>query len=66
MVFQIWVVVVDIRVILVAPCTGNGRSFPDRPLFHMLETPRRLINHFLKRDGTGTAFEAGNAINLTD
>ena len=39
MVFQSWVVVVDSRVIVVDPCTGNGRNFPDFPLFHQLDTP---------------------------
>lgn len=39
MVFQSWLVVVDGKVILVDPCTGNGRSFPDFPLAHMLDTP---------------------------
>jgi glyoxylase-like metal-dependent hydrolase (beta-lactamase superfamily II) len=39
MVFQSWIVIVDDRVIVVDPCTGNGRSFPSFPLFHNLNTP---------------------------
>ncbi|TGD73614.1 MBL fold metallo-hydrolase [Mangrovimicrobium sediminis] len=36
---QSWVLVVDGRVIVVDPCTGNGRHFPDYPPAHMLDTP---------------------------
>lgn len=39
MVWQSWILVVDGRVIVVDPCTGNGRNFPDFPPAHMLETP---------------------------
>jgi glyoxylase-like metal-dependent hydrolase (beta-lactamase superfamily II) len=39
MVVQSWIAVVDGRVVVVDPCVGNGRSLPDFPLFHMLETP---------------------------
>lgn len=39
MVFQSWLLAVDGKVVLVDPCTGNGRSFPDFPLAHMLDTP---------------------------
>ena len=34
-----WIVIVDSRVIVVDPCTGNGRDFPDFPPAHMLDTP---------------------------
>lgn len=36
---QSWIVVVDGRVVVVDPCTGNGRSYPDFPPAHMLDTP---------------------------
>jgi glyoxylase-like metal-dependent hydrolase (beta-lactamase superfamily II) len=39
MVWQSWIMVVDGRVIVVDPCTGNGRNFPDFQLAHMLDTP---------------------------
>jgi glyoxylase-like metal-dependent hydrolase (beta-lactamase superfamily II) len=39
MVVQSFVVEVDDRVVVVDPCVGNGRTLPDFPLFHMLETP---------------------------
>ena len=39
MVVQSFIVEVDDRVVVVDPCVGNGRSLPDFPLFHMLETP---------------------------
>jgi glyoxylase-like metal-dependent hydrolase (beta-lactamase superfamily II) len=39
MVWQSWIMVVDGRVIVVDPCTGNGRNFPDFPMAHMLDTP---------------------------
>ena len=34
-----WIVIVDGRVIVVDPCTGNGRNFPDFEPAHMLDTP---------------------------
>ncbi len=36
---QSWIVIIDGRVVVVDPCTGNGRSFPDFPPAHMLDTP---------------------------
>ena len=39
MVWQSWIVVIDSRVIVIDPCTGNGRNFPDFPPAHMLNTP---------------------------
>jgi glyoxylase-like metal-dependent hydrolase (beta-lactamase superfamily II) len=39
MVWQSWIIVVDGRVVVVDPCTGNGRNFPDFPPAHMLNTP---------------------------
>jgi glyoxylase-like metal-dependent hydrolase (beta-lactamase superfamily II) len=39
MVVQSWIAVVDDKVIVVDPCVGNGRSFPEFPIFHMLDTP---------------------------
>jgi glyoxylase-like metal-dependent hydrolase (beta-lactamase superfamily II) len=39
MVVQSWIAVVDGKVIVVDPCVGNGRSFPEFPLFDQLETP---------------------------
>jgi glyoxylase-like metal-dependent hydrolase (beta-lactamase superfamily II) len=36
---QSWIVLVDGKVVVVDPCTGNGRSYPDFPPAHMLETP---------------------------
>lgn len=39
MVVQSWIAVVDGQVIVVDPCVGNGRSLPDFPMFHQLETP---------------------------
>jgi glyoxylase-like metal-dependent hydrolase (beta-lactamase superfamily II) len=36
---QSWIVIVDGRVVVVDPCTGNGRNFPDFPPAHMLDTP---------------------------
>ena len=40
-----WILVVDGRVIVVDPCTGNGRDFPDFPPAHMLDTP--FIERFM-------------------
>lgn len=34
-----WILIVHGRVIVVDPCTGNGRAFPDFPPAHMLDTP---------------------------
>ena len=31
--------IIDGRVVVVDPCTGNGRHFPDFPPAHMLDTP---------------------------
>jgi glyoxylase-like metal-dependent hydrolase (beta-lactamase superfamily II) len=39
MVVQSWIAMVDGKVIVVDPCVGNGRSFPDFPMFDRLETP---------------------------
>ena len=39
MVVQSWIAVVDGKVVVVDPCVGNGRSLPDFPMFHQLETP---------------------------
>ena len=39
MIVQSWIVIVDGRVILVDPCTGDGRSNPALPMQHMLDTP---------------------------
>jgi glyoxylase-like metal-dependent hydrolase (beta-lactamase superfamily II) len=39
MVVQSWIAVVDGKVIVVDPCVGNGRSLPDFPMFHQLDTP---------------------------
>ncbi len=39
LVYQSWVAVVDERVIVVDPCVGNGRPFPDFPPFDNLDTP---------------------------
>jgi glyoxylase-like metal-dependent hydrolase (beta-lactamase superfamily II) len=36
---QSWIVIVDGLVVVVDPCTGNGRNFPDFPPAHMLNTP---------------------------
>jgi glyoxylase-like metal-dependent hydrolase (beta-lactamase superfamily II) len=36
---QSWIVIIDGRVVVVDPCTGNGRSFPDFLPAHMLDTP---------------------------
>ena len=36
---QSWIVIVDDRVVVVDPCTGNGRDFPDFAPAHMLDTP---------------------------
>ncbi len=34
-----WIVFVDDHVVVIDPCTGNGRDFPDFPPAHMLDTP---------------------------
>lgn len=34
-----WILIVDDRIGVIDPCTGNGRSFPDFPPAHMLDTP---------------------------
>jgi glyoxylase-like metal-dependent hydrolase (beta-lactamase superfamily II) len=34
-----WILIVDGRVIVIDPCNGNGRNFPDFPPAHMLDTP---------------------------
>lgn len=39
MIFQSWVAVLEGRVIVVDPCTGNGRNLPAFPLGHRLDTP---------------------------
>ena len=39
MVVQSWILIVDGRVILIDPCTGDGRSNPALPFQHMLDTP---------------------------
>jgi glyoxylase-like metal-dependent hydrolase (beta-lactamase superfamily II) len=39
MIFQSWIVVVDDKLVVVAPCAGNDRSSPNYPMFHMLKTP---------------------------
>lgn len=39
MVVQCWIAIVDGTVVVVDPCVGNGRSFPDLPMFDRLETP---------------------------
>ncbi len=36
---QSWIVIIDGRFVVVDPCTGNGRNFPDFPPAHMLDTP---------------------------
>lgn len=36
---QSWILMVDGRVVVVDPCTGNGRNHPDYPPAHMLDTP---------------------------
>jgi glyoxylase-like metal-dependent hydrolase (beta-lactamase superfamily II) len=36
---QSWIVIVDGRVVVIDPCTGNGRNFPHFPPAHMLDTP---------------------------
>jgi glyoxylase-like metal-dependent hydrolase (beta-lactamase superfamily II) len=38
-IFQSWIVQVGGKVIVIDPCTGNGRNFPDFPPAHMLNTP---------------------------
>ncbi|MFV8817342.1 MBL fold metallo-hydrolase [Haliea sp. E17] len=38
-VIRSWVVTVDGKLVVVDPCTGNGRHFPDFPPAHMLDTP---------------------------
>jgi glyoxylase-like metal-dependent hydrolase (beta-lactamase superfamily II) len=37
-IFQSWILLVDGKVVVVDPCTGNGRPHP-MPLFNMLDTP---------------------------
>ena len=39
MIVQSFILLVDDRVVLVDPCTGNGRSCPAFPMMDMLETP---------------------------
>jgi glyoxylase-like metal-dependent hydrolase (beta-lactamase superfamily II) len=39
MVVQSWLLIVDDKLIVVDPCVGNGRQFPDLPMFHLLDTP---------------------------
>ncbi|RYF05970.1 MAG: hypothetical protein EOO77_27640, partial [Oxalobacteraceae bacterium] len=34
-----WILVVAGRVVVVDPCNGNGRNYPDFPPAHMLDTP---------------------------
>jgi glyoxylase-like metal-dependent hydrolase (beta-lactamase superfamily II) len=34
-----WILILDSRVIVIDPCNGNGRNFPDFPPAHMLDTP---------------------------
>jgi glyoxylase-like metal-dependent hydrolase (beta-lactamase superfamily II) len=34
-----WILIHDNRVIVIDPCNGNGRSYPDFPPAHMLDTP---------------------------
>lgn len=38
-----WILIVDGRVIVIDPCTGNGRDFPDFEPAHMLDT------HYIER-----------------
>jgi len=38
-VVQNWVLVIDGKVVVIDPCTGNGRNFPHFPPVHMLDTP---------------------------
>jgi glyoxylase-like metal-dependent hydrolase (beta-lactamase superfamily II) len=47
MVVQSWITVIDDKVIVVDPCVGNGRSFPQLPMFDMLQTP--FIERFAAR-----------------
>jgi glyoxylase-like metal-dependent hydrolase (beta-lactamase superfamily II) len=39
MVWQSWIVLVDGKVIVIDPCSGNGRANPAFPMAHMLDTP---------------------------
>lgn len=39
MVVQNWILLIDDKVVVLDPCTGNGRNFPDFPGFDMLDTP---------------------------
>lgn len=39
LVYQSWILAVDGKVIVIDPCVGNGRSFPEFPKFDGLETP---------------------------
>jgi glyoxylase-like metal-dependent hydrolase (beta-lactamase superfamily II) len=39
MVVQSWIAVIDDKLVVVDPCVGNGRSFPQLPMFDMLKTP---------------------------
>ncbi len=38
-IFQSWIVQVGGKIIVIDPCTGNGRNFPDFAPAHMLDTP---------------------------
>ncbi len=38
-VIQNWITVVDGKVVVIDPCTGNGRDFPHFPPAHQLNTP---------------------------
>ncbi len=48
MVVQSWICVIDDKVVVIDPCVGNGRSFPQLPMFDQLQTP--FIERFA---GTG-------------
>jgi glyoxylase-like metal-dependent hydrolase (beta-lactamase superfamily II) len=39
MIVQSWIIIVDDKVVLLDPCTGNGRHNPALPMMHMLDTP---------------------------
>lgn len=39
MIVQSWIILVDGKVVLLDPCTGNGRDNPALPMMHKLDTP---------------------------
>jgi glyoxylase-like metal-dependent hydrolase (beta-lactamase superfamily II) len=55
---QSWIVIVDGSVVVVDPCTGNGRNFPDFPPAHMLDTPylERFAATGVRPRDVGTVF----------